>query len=222
MEIAPRRSDGSPQRWRRILGFGDFFRPRKCTAKQNVTRTLALIAFCLCRAARGSPDVLLFNFKAITVAEPPGLSSLRQPDRSFTAFELGTKSPYPIIRSTPNYAASLDRCLPPRGDQALHWSRRGANFGNTPGATSGRRRSRSFPPATIFPSPRTAAASTWSRSIQSMGRANFPCILRQYSRYSSILSFRIMMAAANRFNKPAAGNRNGAPGPRICAPNPFL
>jgi hypothetical protein len=68
-----------------------------------------------------------------TTSSSSSVIATRQPDGSYTAYELSTMSPYEILNVTPNYAAGFGECLPPRGSgPALAPSR--ANFGNPPGS----------------------------------------------------------------------------------------
>jgi uncharacterized protein (TIGR03437 family) len=98
-----------------------------------------LALFCACRLAQAQSGCPAVQFQGATTSAQPDPSShivvARQPDGSYTAYELANASPYRIIRTTPNYAATLDACLPHRGaGPALAPST--ANFGNPPGATS--------------------------------------------------------------------------------------
>jgi hypothetical protein len=78
---------------------------------------------------------------AITASGAPSSSShvlvTRQPDGSYTAYEVTNSSPYRIIRTTPKYATTLDGCLPPRGVGPADVPS-AANFGNPTGGTSQR------------------------------------------------------------------------------------
>ena len=79
-----------------------------------------------------------FQGTATALASPTSSSHIvvaRQLDGSYTAYELSNTSPYPILHTTPNYAAALDACLPARGSgPAIAPST--VNFGNPPGAGS--------------------------------------------------------------------------------------
>src|SRR5215469_12310319 len=95
---------------------------------------LLIVSLCPLLTAAACPEFLFQN--AVTATAAPSATShtvvARQPDGSYTAYELSNTSPYPIIRETPNYAATLDACLPARGGgPAVAPS--SANFGNPAG-----------------------------------------------------------------------------------------
>jgi uncharacterized protein (TIGR03437 family) len=101
-----------------------------------------LIPFLLftCRLAQAQSACPTVRFQGAIA--PPTVSSsssstvvTRQPDGSYTAYELSTTSPYEILNTTPNYAAGFEACLPPRGSGTVQAPSR-ANFGNPPGSGS--------------------------------------------------------------------------------------
>lgn len=97
-----------------------------------------LCSFCsLIEAQSGCPAVLFQGAVGAPAALGPSshIVVVRQPGGTYTAYELTNASPYRILRTTPDYAATLDACLPHRGSgPAVAPST--ANFGNPMGATS--------------------------------------------------------------------------------------
>src|ERR1700679_1227512 len=98
---------------------------------------LLLFLLSLCRVAEGQSACPGVRFQGAVAPPASGSSATtivtRQPDGSYTAYQLATAPPYQILSTAPNYATGFEACLPPRGSgPALAPSR--ANFGNAPGS----------------------------------------------------------------------------------------